>query len=323
MLMKQNARQAFILLPLMLLLLLLFSACGVGAAETPPPQETPIPTPTPAPTPKPELPDELVGEWTLCISEGELGDGSHIDAFSLSRDGVLTAEGESREGYLVETDEEGIFTFVTNDRHYMLKSVEKGGLALLYNDTQKNLFTSASRQIFYRDFESAELTADNWQEYFETQTVYEVIKNSINRVTAFNVRVFLIPKASLDVLAVKDGTVSVETKPTAYALIDYDVDTYEYFFSNIPRKAEQYGMERFQYSQTPFSARAEFHNYAMDLIRGWAANIYARNESVLEINDSRLIAAVETDFEISIQELSGVLYYRAAPAEEAASDTQE
>ncbi len=305
--------------PLVLLLALLLSACAQGAAAPTPPPDTPSPEPTPSPTPEPTpyVPDALLGDWTLCIGDGAVGDGSEISAFSIAPGAVFTANGESSVGRYIETEDPDILNFVAADRHYLLRSVEKGGLALLYYDEAKDTYTSASPQIFFRDFESAELTEENWQDYFELKTVYELEKNAIGRVSMLHVRVYLMPKETIDVLSIRDGKLTAQVRPVSFALIEFAADSDEYSFSDLPKNRKvlaSYGTERLQYAKDGFAVESEFHNFAMETLRGWAANIYARGELEFKVQkDKSVSAAVEKDFDVVIASLSGTICYRERP----------
>lgn len=304
---------------LALLLLLALEACAQAPSAPTPAPATPSEEPTPVPTPEPTpyVPDELIGDWTLCIGDGAVGDGSEIFAFSIAPGGVFTANGESSQGRYIETEEPDILNFVAAERHYLLRSVEKGGLALLYLDEAKGSYTSASPQIFYRDFKSAELNEENWQEYFRTEVSYELDRNSIGRISMLNVRIYLLPKEELDVLSVRGGKLRAEVRPVSFALIEFPADSDDYSFSELPKNKKElagYGTERLQYAETGFSAESEFHNFAMETLRGWAANIYARGELEFKVlKDKSVAAAVEKDFDITLTSLSGTIYYREQP----------
>ena len=304
-----------LVLPILALLLLL-SACGAGGTAAPPATPSPEPTPVPTPEPTPFVPDALIGEWTLCIGDGAVGDGSELSSFSIAPGAVFTANGESSVGRLYETEESDILNFVTADRRYLLRSVEKGGLALLYYDAERDVYTSASPQIFYRDYRRAELNAENWQDYFELKTDYELKKNSLGRVSMLYVRIYLVPKETLDVLAIRGGKVTAEVKPIGFALICFPDKSDEYSFSDLPKNKKElasYGSERLQYAESGFHAESEFHNFSMEAICGWAANIYARGDLEFRTQkDKSVAAAVEKDFQIEITSLAGTIFYREA-----------
>ena len=307
---KGRALCSLILVPVFFTLLLL-SACGSPAAPAPE-----LPTPEPTERPKADLPPELIGEWTLCIGDGAPGDGSEIFSFSIDEYGDFLCCGEVREGHLFDTEEKDILNYVTNDRHYLLRSVEKGGLALFYYDEESKVYTAASQQIFYKDFLTAELNTENWQDFFEIKPVYEIVKNKMNLITALNVRLFLLPKDDISVLSVRDGKVTTEAKPTDYALIEFDADSLDYTLSEQPEKRlNEYGQERFQYAESGLTTQSEFHNFAMKLVHGWAANIYARNEGHYWEESNTISAAVETEFDVTISEISGTLFYRSDASE--------
>ena len=258
--------------------------------------------------------NRFAGTWTLCSGEGSVRNGTVVEEFTITEAGDLLLPDGAYPTSL---------RMVFNDRQDCSWMLQADGGSLwcsFYDDEQDalSLGTGEGWGKYYRNVEFADLNLNNWQDYFDFVVGFSFGRDDAGNIHNSMARLFLVQKADLDILCVKDGKASVTSTPKSYAMIQYDEETETVSFREITQKEKiKYNQKYFlPYRNTranePFRIIGDgmFFDSALQEIGGWGACVLYYSDNTL-LRDGNVIASpVMTDFYVYVSAISGTICLR-------------
>ena len=224
---------------------------------------------------KVDVPKNLVGTWYL-LPDGifdltHSGGGSStstdtktdnkligredaISEFTVSENGTITANGKeyylskgSGQAYEEHSDNKTYtyteqFTFSIDDVQYSVRVNEESEY-VLFEPTGDNVsysFNPCYSNQKYSDEKNAELTLDNWQDFFEVKYNYVLSKNDWGDVEGVLDQLLLVPKDNIYVVEIESGKAAYNWAVTETSTIHFDKNTEDYTLTDTESVSNDY-----------------------------------------------------------------------------------
>ena len=258
--------------------------------------------------------DRFVGTWTLCDGEGSLWNGAAVQEFMITDDGSLLLGDEAFPIGFQMTFDGG------NDCGWMLQADGDRLWCSFFNDDPDalSLGTGDGWGKYYKDLMTAELSLDNWRDFFDFVIVYSLGRDDAGNPYNSMARFMLAEKGDHDILCIRGGAASVTSTPKTCSMIQYDLKSGEYGFRELTTK------ERGKYNNNYFlsyrnrTVNETFRKFEDGVLPGggWGLSIVVFSENTLVRDGGTVTAATITEFYSNLSKISGTVYYRDASGQE-------
>ena len=256
----------------------------------------------------------FAGTWTLCSGEGSVWNDAVVEEFSITDDGEVLLGGESFPA---------VFQMVFDHQEnggWMLRADGDRIWCSFYNDDPEalNLGTGVGWGKYCQNVKTAELSLDNWQDFFDTLVVYSLGRDDAGNIHNSMARLLLAGKDDLEILCVRDGSATVTSSPKSFAMIQYDLDAGTYDFRAVaPKERWKYNTNYFlPYKNT--TTNDVFRLYEDETLlkadqngfKGWAMCALVYSDKTLMRDGNMLTSPTITDFYVIVSKISGTICYR-------------
>lgn len=259
-----------------------------------------------------DIPEKYVGTYTLYKTHND--DDPITEEFTISKDGTLTFNSQS---YALFTPEER-YKDISGGDNFDILFHAKGNNRIRISECTDGVEMFALSvddrfpQYYFKDVETAELTAENWQDFFEPAVKYEAGRDNWGDISYFYTRIKLVPKDNIEVFNVDEGRIAVTVSPKAFAEVKYDASSEEFAAKEISRDEYTAYEHLANYLESwPKDLEAGF--YSSSSTSSWydpyVEFLAVREEHFTNDGDAYTFPAISA-FEIDVTRIMGTIIYK-------------
>ena len=178
-----------------------------------------------------DIPERFVGTWGFYKADNDIP--PITEELTITEDGFLSYNGSSYS--LVENEDisvsggegvllfQGVYSSPEDPRIHILESTQQEDLlGFCLDDGSVNI------QYFVKGLKKAELTPENWQDYFTFGMDFSLRRNDSGEIESVSSYYALVPRDGIRIWRIDDGFAGWVIHPSAYGIVEFDLTTEEY-----------------------------------------------------------------------------------------------
>ena len=254
--------------------------------------------------PEDMIPEDFYGVWT-CVDGDADWNKKEVKDLTITPDGKILINDDELEIYFSFNSENGAFTWTTS----------KSGLNGRYDPNSMFIFClNANDRRCYcgKDVTAAEITLDNWKDYFHLEIRFEANKDNEGDVSRLWAMLYLAQNEDAGLAGINDIVVKAKIAATEIALLSYDSSSDQFTKEVIAKEKWSAYSTLAGYIEREYPLKIEAHVYPQPdrtfsaYLKGEA--VYGKGSNEFVTNGTITTVPSITDFDVTLTEITGTVF---------------